>query len=198
MLEVIALNKTIHRLEIFKDYNALIEHQRCCIFGENGLGKTTLLCIIAGLESYQSGEFTLSSMPLDKPLECIAIASDAITYPPFLSAQEVILLNQRQFTCKAADALIKGFSLNEHLHKPISALSSGNIKKVQLCCALMRKAKLYLLDEPSAYLDTQSIKFLFEALENAVGQVIVTSNEPELFAKHGFVTQHLHGLAKSK
>lgn len=60
---------------------------------------------------------------------------------------------------------VAGFSLAQHLHKPVYQLSSGSQRKLLLAAALASGAALTLLDEPVAALDKASITYLLQALE---------------------------------
>ena len=89
------------------------------------------------------------------------------------------------------EQLITGFRLDEHLNTRFRALSSGNQKKCQLIIAFLKQAPFLLLDEPSAALDQESIRFLLTLLDDYLndkpnGQIIITSHEPEVFLQHGF------------
>ncbi len=88
-------------------------------------------------------------------------------------------------------SLVKRFGFNDFLHTKVINLSSGNLKKLQLINALMRKASVLLLDEPTAALEHKSVPVLLACIDEFQGQVILTSHEPEPFLQSGFEVQAL-------
>lgn len=59
----------------------------------------------------------------------------------------------------------EGFGLGPHLDKPLAHLSTGSLRKLGLAAALSSGARLTLLEEPIAALDSQSIRYLCHALD---------------------------------
>ncbi|MAE01713.1 MULTISPECIES: ATP-binding cassette domain-containing protein [Pseudoalteromonas] len=191
MIEIKNLNKRFATATVFENYNKQFNSKKMCLQASNGSGKTTLLMIIAGLEKPQSGQIMYANKQHSSPQKYVAIASDRICLPDFLTAQQII-----QLTCKALNVpapidLINGFKFSEHLHTRFSALSTGNQKKCQLIITFMKRAPYLLLDEPSAALDQASIHYLLNLLDNYLsdkpdGQIILTSHEPDVFLHQGF------------
>jgi len=191
MVAVIGLNKQFSNNVIFKDYNKVFSAQKVCIEAPNGHGKTTLLMMLAGLEKPQSGSFLFAGSKLKDPIKSVAIASDRIALPDFLTANQIIDLSVSTFSCDWPHSLINVFNFNAFLNTRFEALSSGNQKKCQLILALMRKSPYLLLDEPSAALDQSSILALLSQLDAYLadkpsGQIIITCHEPAVFIEHGF------------
>ena len=75
--------------------------------------------------------------------------------------------------------------------KHIDKHKSGNLKKLQLINALMREVAVLLLDEPTAALEKNCHSVLMSWVDLFLGQVIVTSHEPDIFLNHGFHEQSL-------
>ena len=108
MIEVIGLNKQFSGNVVFKDYNKVFSDQKGCIEAPNGHGKTTLLMMLAGLEVPQSGEFLFSGNTLKNPHVQIAIASDRIALPDFLTANQIIDLSVNTLGCDWPHLLVNG------------------------------------------------------------------------------------------
>ena len=119
------------------------------ILGANALGKTTMMKIIANVEKPDSGS-------VDKKLK--------IAYKPqYLSndidVDVISVLN------KANEELVEGSQEEEQIvdplkikklyNKSIKNLSGGELQKVSIATCLLKKADLYALDEPSAFLDVE-------------------------------------------
>lgn len=191
MIEVIGLHKQFAENILYSDYNVQFIAPKLCIEAPNGQGKTTLLMILAELETRQSGQVLFAGNTLSEPHKQVAIASDCISLPDFLTARQLIDLVINTLGCSWPSSLISGFNFNEFLNTRFDALSSGNQKKCQLILALMRNAPYLLLDEPSAALDQTSIQYLLNLLDEYLidkpdGQIIITCHEPAPFIEHGF------------
>jgi len=191
MIEVSGLHKQFAQNILYKDYCISFTAPRVCIEAPNGQGKTTLLMMLAGLEQPQSGQLLFAGKVLSEPYKQVAIASDRIALPDFLTAKQIINLTLSSLDCDWPAALVSGFNFENFLDTRFDALSSGNQKKCQLILAFMRRAPYLLLDEPSAALDQASIKYLLGLLDEyltdkAEGQIIITCHEPAPFIEHGF------------
>ena len=185
-------------LAVLSQYSGQFIEQRQCIEGENGSGKSTLLLAISGLLTVDDGAIEWQGKTLTQQArkQQFAIASDSIIIPEFLSAKQVLELNVYTWKVEWPESLIKQFNFSAHINKNIDTLSAGNLKKLQLICALMRQTDLLLLDEPNLALDEQSVKVLWEILETFSGMIIVASNEPNLFKAKGFFVRPLHASAE--
>lgn len=176
------------------DYSGQFSAQRLCIVGENGSGKSTLLLAISGLLSLDAGtiEWQGEAITQASRKQRFAIASDSIVIPEFLSAKQVLELTAHTWKVEWPEYLINRFNFKAHINKSIEVLSAGNLKKLKLICALMRKPDVLLLDEPNIALDEDSVRVLWDVLDTFSGMIISASNEPSLFAAKGFVLRPLH------
>ncbi|MFX1506060.1 MAG: ribosome biogenesis/translation initiation ATPase RLI [Promethearchaeota archaeon] len=135
------------------------------ILGPNGIGKTTFIKMLAGLEPPTSG--TVERVILDNQL----VEEDGnsaeilrVAYKP-----QYISLNGEQtvesFLLKTGGAIvataqfksefIRPFQLTELYDQPLKYLSGGELQKVAIISTLAKDADLYLLDEPSAFLSIE-------------------------------------------
>jgi ATP-binding cassette subfamily E protein 1 len=149
------------------------------ILGPNGIGKTTFVKILAGLEKTDDGkEF--------KEL--------AVSYKPqYISAeyegtvQELLTsIAKEDFTSGWYKAeILQPLGITSLLERNIAELSGGELQKVAIASCLSRKAELYLLDEPSAYLDVE------ERLNMArtIRRVIEARNATAFVVEHDVVAQ---------
>lgn len=115
------------------------------VLGENGIGKTTFVKILAGVDSPDSGEVTQKVTVSYKP-QYIDIAPNSDT-----TVQEILF----EALEKYPNQLINPLHLKPLLDKKLGELSGGELQRVAIAHALSKKADLYLLDEPSAYLDVE-------------------------------------------
>ena len=119
------------------------------ILGPNGIGKTTFVKILAGLEETDEkqklGELTVSYKPQ-------YIAPDyAGTVPELLMSVAKENFTSSWYKTEIAQPL----RLQVLMDRNVMELSGGELQKVAIAACLSRKADLFLLDEPSAYLDVE-------------------------------------------
>jgi len=118
-------------------------HQIIGILGENGIGKTTFVKVLAGVIKPDSGE-------IDTKIK--------VAYKPqYLEGQsdELVMTLVRTAVEKYNNQLIKPLEVHNLLLKPLNTLSGGELQRVAIVHCLSQDADLYLLDEPSAYLDIE-------------------------------------------
>lgn len=186
MITINGVTKRFGDLVLFEHYSRQFTGDKVCITADNGTGKTTLLSMIAGLDKPCQGEIVLQQKRAAKRHHVVALASDCIPFPEFLSARDLLMLSTEAWQCQFPEYLIAGFHFTPFLDTAYADLSSGNKKKLQLINALMRQAPYLLLDEPSATLDHGAVQFLLEVLNRYHGVIVITSHEPEPFLAAGF------------
>ncbi len=108
------------------------------IFGQNGLGKTTFAKILAGVEKPESGALSRNVSISYKPQYLTAFSGGTV----------------RNMLHNVEDAIIKSLSLEKLMDSDVANLSGGELQRVAVALCLGKEADLYLLDEPSAHLDS--------------------------------------------
>ncbi len=134
--------------------------QWTCLLGGSGVGKTTVLRLIAGLETGAafSGQITASD---GQPVaERVAyMAQDDLLLPWATVAQNVSLgarLRRERVDVDRRDRLIARMRLQDHMHKKPAELSGGQRQRVALARTLMEDRPVVLLDEPFSALDART------------------------------------------
>ncbi|KZN65329.1 ATP-binding cassette domain-containing protein [Pseudoalteromonas luteoviolacea] len=191
MISIQNLTKVFLIEPVFDNYSAEFGAQRVCIEAANGLGKSTLFTLIAGIDRAYHGKILLDGKMHKEPQKVVALASDAISFPDFLTAQQVLGMTMKSWRCSMPDELISILQFSSFLNTRICALSSGNLKKLQLINAIMRNTPYLILDEPSAALDTDSVDNLVEYLDTTSNQILISSHDPDIFMRIGFERQSL-------
>ena len=170
MIKLKNLSKTFGRKVIFENINFEFDDVGLYLIkGESGRGKTTLLRIIAGLDTSYKGE-------VKKTVKCsVSFMFQEYRLFPNLSALENIsvMLNEKTDADQIAyTALIDlGFNDEETRFYP-SQLSGGMKQRVALARALKFDSSLLILDEPTKELDP--------ALKNKVFEIIKAESEKRL------------------
>ncbi len=173
------LEKTFKGFKLVAEPGEIKRGEVIGILGPNGIGKTTFVKILAGIEEsdekQEFGELTVSYKP-----QYIAPEYDG-------TVQELLMsIAKETYTSSWYKTEILGpLRLNCLLDRYIMELSGGELQKVAIAACLSRKADLLLLDEPSAYLDVE------ERLNMArtIRRVIETRNVPAFVVEHDVVTQ---------
>lgn len=131
-----------------------------CLLGVSGVGKTTILRIIAGLETGAAftGEIVASDGAPIAPRIAYMAQSDLLL--PWATVRENVTLGARlrgdPVDAARASALIAEVGLSAHADKKPNALSGGQRQRVALARTLMEDRAVILLDEPFSALDART------------------------------------------
>jgi ATP-binding cassette subfamily E protein 1 len=151
------------------------------ILGPNGIGKTTFVKLLAGIQKADSGEAS-------------AQYGLNVSYKPqYISAEyggtvEELLrdIAKEDFeTSWYQSQILQPLKVQPILDRDVIELSGGELQKVAIVACLSRKAELYLLDEPSAYLDVEERL----SMARTIRRVIETRNVTAFVVEHDVVTQ---------
>ncbi|MEZ5944669.1 MAG: ABC transporter ATP-binding protein [Planctomycetaceae bacterium] len=168
------------------------------VIGPNGVGKTTLLKVLAGVLSAQEGNVLIRGVERRSTPEAelqirqwTTFIPDDLWTPKVVSGREYLMavgalygLPYRR-VLEHTERLIQLFQLNEVADKPLTDCSTGQKKKFSLCAGLVTDAPLLLFDEPfSGGLDPAGIMAFREILrsfaETRSHTVVFTTPVPEL------------------
>lgn len=128
------------------------------ILGENGIGKTTFAKILAGVLKQSSGEISTKVRVSYKPQYLDSSSEDSVAS---------LLGNTIN---KYENQLIKPLDIEPLLLRPLNELSGGELQRVSICYCLAQEADLYLLDEPSAYLDVEQRLLISKVINDVAEQ----------------------------
>lgn len=183
VVEIKNLSKNFGRFCAVDDISLSIESGKITGFvGKNGAGKTTTIRCILDFLNPSSGTITVfgmdsSSMSKSIKSKTAYMASDSVFY------NAITPLELFKLVCKIAKtSLDRAYDLATYfeldLHKNIGELSYGNRKKVGIIQALLKDAKLLILDEPTNGLDPLMQMKFFEliAKEKAKGVSVFLSS----------------------
>ncbi len=168
-----------------KNVNISVEQGEVhAIVGENGAGKTTLMKIFFGIEKPTSGEIKVfgKRVHINSPREAIALGIGMVhqhfMLVPSFSAAENIMLGieprKRFFSVdfKKMESIIGDYAKRLNFQIPlwekVLDLPVGVKQRIEILKALVRGAKILILDEPSSVLTPQEVNDLFEVLKRLV------------------------------
>lgn len=179
----------IENLCVKYDKNIVIENfslnltlgEKVIIYGPNGTGKTTLLKTILGIVKAASGKIIFEDD------EVIAYCKQDYPNPEFpITVEEVVAMGIKKQNKNSKEdiknALTKANALNLQ-GRLFYSLSGGERQKVSLARCYCQNANLFLLDEPSSFLDTKSKNIFLEQMKNLENQncsVIAVTHDEEL------------------
>ncbi|MFG2003203.1 ABC transporter ATP-binding protein [Spirillospora sp. NPDC048911] len=151
------------------------------ILGPNGAGKTTTLEIIEGLREADEGTVTVLGLPPwprnSKLLPRIGVQLQASSFFERLTAREQLQTFGSLYgvSAKTADAMLETVGLAEKADVQVEKLSGGQAQRLSIACALVHDPELVFLDEPTAALDPQARRNLWDLLReiNTGGRTIV-------------------------
>jgi ATP-binding cassette subfamily E protein 1 len=149
------------------------------ILGPNGIGKTTYVKILAGIEKADEeaefGELEVSYKP-----QYISAEYEGTVQELLLSVAKENFASSWYKT-----EILQPLSIEPLLDRNVAELSGGELQKVAIAACLSRKAELYLLDEPSAYLDVEERL----NMARAIRRVVETHNVTAFVVEHDVVAQ---------
>jgi len=149
------------------------------ILGANGIGKTTFIKILAGIEESDEGS---------------RFAELKVSYKPqYISAEyegtvQELLMSVAKENFPSGwyrTEILQPLKVNLLLDRNVAELSGGELQKVAIAACLSRNAELYLLDEPSAYLDVEERLNMAKAIR----RVVENHNVTAFVVEHDVVTQ---------
>jgi len=120
------------------------------LLGENGTGKTTFIRLLAGIEKADDADVELPRMVVSYKPQKIAPKFQG-TVRELLEKKIYAALNHAQFQTDVTRPL----RIDELMDLAVLNLSGGELQRVAIVLALGTPADVYLLDEPSAYLDSE-------------------------------------------
>ncbi|MFS9027811.1 amino acid ABC transporter ATP-binding protein [Streptococcus cristatus] len=190
MLELRNISKKFGDKQILKDFNLIVpEKQVLAIVGSSGGGKTTLLRMLAGLETIDSGQVIYNGETLDvtelEKRNLLGFVFQDFQLFPHLSVLENLTLSpiytmniSKEEAEEKAQGLLARLGLSEHAKAYPYSLSGGQKQRVALARAMMINPEIIGYDEPTSALDPalrlEVEKLILQNREMGMTQIVVT------------------------
>lgn len=164
------------------------EKEKWGIVGQNGVGKSTLLKIMTGLEKPDSGNVTI----LKKYK--ISYCPQNTDFEPHKTIYETVRSYMTEETeIYQIQAILNKLGLSDY-NQSIDILSGGQKKRVALAISLIKEADVYVLDEPTNHLDQDMILWLEKFLAKVSKTVILVTHDRYFLTR---ITNHIMELDDS-
>ena len=151
-------------------------NESAALLGESGVGKTTVINLIAGLDSADSGEVIVDDMSISRLSDSslaefrrkkLGLIFQKFHLIPSLDSWDNAALQARlgqRFDPEFAEYLFESLSIGHLRHRYPSKLSGGQQQRVAIARALMHKPSLVLADEPTGNLDETTSEKVIDLL----------------------------------
>jgi ATP-binding cassette subfamily F protein 3 len=180
LCELKHITKSFGNVKIVENTSAEINRgDKIALIGANGKGKSTLLRIIAGTETFTGerkwGHNVEESFYAQHQLEALNLNNTLIDEMKMAGSQKTELELRTLLGC----FLFSG----DDVEKKIKVLSGGEKARVALAKTIIGKANFLILDEPTNHLDIHSVELLIEALNKYQGSLVLVSHDRYFISK---------------
>ena len=153
------------------------------LLGPNGAGKTTLISILAGLTRADAGQATIMGHDVVRDYRqarrALGVVPQELVYDPFFNVRETLRIQSGYFGLKHNDGwideIMHHLDLAQHADKNTQNLSGGMKRRLLVAQALVHKPPVIVLDEPTAGVDVDLRRSLWEFISrlNREGHTIL-------------------------
>jgi len=185
-VELQHITKSYDGKRLINDFNYIfLKNDRIGFIGENGCGKTTLMKIICGMESPDSGE-VLTGQTIQIGYYAQEIQNDARAGLAYMKPDMRVIdyiRNTAEFVQTVDGSVSASVMLDRFLFPPekqyglLGKLSGGERRRLNLLRVLMEAPNVLILDEPTNDLDIQTLTILEDYLDHFDGIVIAVSHD---------------------
>ncbi|MBN2897997.1 MAG: ABC transporter ATP-binding protein [Clostridia bacterium] len=190
MIEIEGLQKQFGKIEAVKDVSLKVEKGKIYgLLGPNGAGKSTTIRMICGVITPSGGQASVNGHDVytetDKIKDSIGYMSQKFSIYEDLTVYENMRFFSGIYSVKGSerkkriDELIEMADLSEKRHVQAKFLSGGWKQRLALCCALIHKPQILILDEPTAGVDPVSRRVFWKMIYSLAAQgitILVTTH----------------------
>ena len=150
------------------------------LLGENGTGKTTLVRMLSGDKKCPPNEkeFEIPELAISYKPQTIAPKYPGTVYELLQDKLKEVITHQSFMS-----EVVKPLGVHGLFDNEVQKLSGGELQRVALCLALGKKANVYLIDEPSAYLDSEQRIIAAKVMK----RFVLNANKTAFVVEHDFI-----------
>ena len=189
-IELRGVQKWFGSVQVVKDMDlAIADNEFIVLLGQSGCGKTTTLRAIAGLETIDEGDILIDGKPVQHMKASdrdIAMVFQSFSLYPHMTVYENIAFPLRATRLdkteldRSVREIAKVLRITELLNRKPSALSGGDMQRVAIGRALVRKPKAMLMDEPIGALDAK----LREEMRAEIKRLHIKQGSTTIYVTH--------------
>ncbi|KAA3445728.1 ABC transporter ATP-binding protein [Mesorhizobium sp. SARCC-RB16n] len=189
-IELRGVQKFFGAVQVIKDLNLKIsDNEFIVLLGQSGCGKTTTLRAIAGLETIDEGDILIDGKQVQHLKAAdrdIAMVFQSFSLYPHMSVYENIAFPLRAMRKSKSEidqevrSVAKTLQISDLLAKKPSALSGGDMQRVAIGRALVRRPKAMLMDEPIGALDAK----LREEMRAEIKRLHIKQGSTTIYVTH--------------
>ncbi len=189
-IEMVNVQKFFGQNQVLKDLHLTIENGEFVVMlGQSGGGKTTALRAIAGLETVSSGKILIDGVEVQDRKAAdrdIAFVFQSFSLYPHMTVRENIAFPLRAVRMDAAERdravneTAETLQISQHLDRKPSALSGGDMQRVAIGRALVRRPQALLMDEPLGVLDSK----LREKMRAEIKRLHIARGSTSVYVTH--------------
>ena len=177
--------------QVLKNINFTAERGLCIgLIGANGVGKSTLLSILAGIRKPDGGQLFLDGKDLllnENKKQLREISGYVPQENPLMEELtiydnlELWYTDQKRLQKELQEGILTEFGFDEYLKVPVNKLSGGLKKRVSIACALADNPEVLIMDEPTAALDMVCKQDIMDYIEKCKrnNKIIIFSTHDE-------------------
>ncbi len=156
-----------------------LPRKKYVISGKSGIGKTTLLNLIAGYLKEDSGEITIDSgLSIEYLFQDECLFSN-LTVIDNLFIKACCLEMERERFYEISEKLLRKFNIVDLKNRKVALLSGGEKQRIQLASLLLSNPDIILLDEPTSKLDEENKKYIIQLINKQLEEklLIIVSHD---------------------
>lgn len=161
----------------------LKEQENLLILGKSGIGKTTLLHLLAGLLSPKSGNVVINETNINslsqRKLDVFRGQNIGMVFQNNYAVQSLtvfdnlkarLFFSKKELNTSKIDEVLQQLDIEKCKHKKINELSVGQLQRLSIALSVIHQPKIILADEPTSSLDDDNCKAVIELLINQAKQ----------------------------
>ena len=210
LLKIDKLTYSYDKQNVLENVNLeVIQNDFLAIIGPNGGGKSTLLRLILGLNKIKSGSINFfkkdsnkyigyvpqnTNINIDFPIKVIDVVLMGIKTKNNNLWKKIIDVGYSKDEIDIAHNVLKQVGMSQYMDKKIGSLSGGQRQRVMIARALCNNPKILILDEPTASIDVEGQKQIYDLLKvlNNSITIIVVSHDISVILSYASKVAHIN------